>query len=344
MAAIRALTHSGYFHSDEVTGFAILREADDGIDTSFVRSRSPTLIEQAEIVFDVGGVYDPGKGRYDHHMPAEHAPKRCDGQLYSSAGLIWRDFGRTALRKMAGRPDAGSLSSDEVDANIEELWSRIDHIFIRHIDRVDTGEERSIPLSYADQIDTFNPNWTEDSDTDACFRRAADFAADTLRRVAKRELSHILSGTLVLQAHAAGSDPRILELPRSMPWQGIVHEHDLPVVYAIYERDGDWMIAAMPETPGGFNQRVPLPKEWAGLRDAEIQRATGIPDAVFVHAARFCGAARSKEGALGMARKALELTGPPASAQTPRYLCRSSGSAASSGEVPDQTTRPFSIR
>jgi uncharacterized UPF0160 family protein len=310
MANIRALTHSGYFHSDEVTAFAILREADDGIGASFVRSRSPAIIEQAGIVFDVGGVYDPEKSRYDHHMPAERAPKRCDGHLYSSAGLIWRDFGRTALRKMAGRPDADGLNTEDVDANIEELWSRIDHIFIQHIDRVDTGEEKPIPLSYADQIDTFNPNWNEESGADASFMRAADFAADTLRRIAKRELSHILSGTLVLQAHSASSDPRILELPKSMPWQGIVHEHGLPVVYAIYERDGDWMIAAMPEVPGGFDQRVPLPEEWAGLRDADIQKATGVPDAVFVHAARFCGAARSKEGALAMAGKALKLAGP----------------------------------
>jgi uncharacterized UPF0160 family protein len=36
-----------------------------------------------------------------------------------------------------------------------------------------------------------------------------------------------------------------------------------------------------------------------------------VADAVFVHAARFCGAARSREGALKMARKALELTWQP---------------------------------
>src|SRR5688500_8688579 len=30
--------------------------------------------------------------------------------------------------------------------------------------------------------------------------------------------------------------------------------------------------------------------------------------------------------------------------QMPRYLCRSSDNAPSSGEVPDQTTLPFSIR
>lgn len=309
MATIRALTHSGYFHADEVTAFAILCAADAGVAGSFVRSRSAELIAQAALVFDVGGVYAPEQGRYDHHMPADRAPKRDDGHLYSSAGLIWRDFGRSALRNMADRSRIDGLKPDDVNANIEELWSRMDHGFIRQIDRVDTGEEKASPLSYADQIDTFNPNWTEDGDPDGHFQAAAGFAADTLRRVAKRELAHILSRNLVLEAHAAGADPRILELPSSVPWQGVVHECRLPVVYAIYRRESDWMIVAMPETPGGFDQRVPLPLEWAGLRDAEVQKASGVPDAVFVHAARFCGAAGSKEGALSMARKALEAAG-----------------------------------
>jgi uncharacterized UPF0160 family protein len=96
-----------------------------------------------------------------------------------------------------------------------------------------------------------------------------------------------------------------------MPWQGVVYNHDLPVVYAVYETNGDWMIAAMPNSPGGYDQRVPLPEEWAGLRDADIQKATGVADAVFVHAARFCGAAKSKAGALEMAGKALELARHP---------------------------------
>jgi len=244
-------------------------------------------------------------------MPADQAPKRDDGHLYSSAGLIWRDFGRDALRRMASDHGADGLRADDIEANIDELWSRIDHGFIQQIDRVDTGHEKPAPLSYPDQIDTFNPNWTEESSDDTQFLVAADFAMDTLRRVTKRELAHILSRNLVLEAHAASADPRILELPRSLPWQGAVHERDLPVVYAIYERDGDWMIAAMPSTPSGYDQRVPLPKEWAGLRGAEIQKATGVPDAVFVHAARFCGAAGSKEGALRMAGKALELARPP---------------------------------
>ena len=153
---------------------------------AFVRTRDPAMIERAEIVFDVGGVYDPGSGRYDHHMPGERAPKRDDGSLYSSAGLIWRDFGRAALRSMASGRGADGLEAHHVEANIEELWSRIDHGFIRQIDRIDTGEEKSAALSYTDQIDTFNPNWTEEIDADTQFRAAADFAMDTLRRVTKR--------------------------------------------------------------------------------------------------------------------------------------------------------------
>jgi uncharacterized UPF0160 family protein len=311
MTIIRALTHSGYFHADEVTAYGILCLADDAVAHAFVRTRDPAMIERAEIVFDVGGVYKPASGRYDHHMPGERAPKRDDGSLYSSAGLIWRDFGRAALRAMASDRGTDGLGAHHIEANIDELWSRIDHGFIRQIDRIDTGEEKPAALSYTDQIDAFNPKWTEEIDADAQFQAAADFAMDTLRRVTKRELAHILSRTLVLEAHAASTDPRILELPRSMPWQGVVHDHDLPVVYAIYETNGEWMIAAMPSSPGGHDQRVSLPRNWAGLRGAEIQQATGVADAVFVHAARFCGAARSREGALKMAGKALELARQP---------------------------------
>ncbi len=33
----------------------------------------------------------------------------------------------------------------------------------------------------------------------------------------------------------------------------------------------------------------------------------GVPDAVFAHARRFVGAARSREGAMAMARRAIEI-------------------------------------
>jgi uncharacterized UPF0160 family protein len=73
------------------------------------------------------------------------------------------------------------------------------------------------------------------------------------------------------------------------------------------------MVDAMPPEPGSFDQRLPLPAAWAGLRDAELAAVSGVPDAVFVHMRRFVGAVRSREGALTMAQRAIEIgLGPDA--------------------------------
>ena len=112
---------------------------------------------------------------------------------------------------------------------------------------------------------------------------------------------------VVLAAHARSADPRVLELDRKLPWEGPVHAQGLPVLYAVYPvPSGNWMVDAMPPEPGSFAQRLPLPEAWAGLRDGDLAAICGVPDAVFVHARRFVGAARSREGATAMARRAIE--------------------------------------
>jgi len=49
-----------------------------------------------------------------------------------------------------------------------------------------------------------------------------------------------------------------------------------------------------------------LPSAWAGLRDAELQKVSGVEDAVFCHRALFTAVARSKEGAIKLAQIALQ--------------------------------------
>lgn len=84
--------------------------------------------------------------------------------------------------------------------------------------------------------------------------------------------------------------------------------HDLPGLCAVYPvPNGNWMVDAMPPEPGSFEQRLPLPRAWAGLRGVELAAACGVPDAVFVHTRRFVGAARSREGAMAMAWGAIEI-------------------------------------
>ena len=45
--------------------------------------------------------------------------------------------------------------------------------------------------------------------------------------------------------------------------------------------------------------------EWAGKKDEELQKITGVSDALFAHRKLFMAAAKSKEGALKLAKIAL---------------------------------------
>lgn len=60
-------------------------------------------------------------------------------------------------------------------------------------------------------------------------------------------------------------------------------------------------------TPGSFENRLPLPAVWRGLRDDELSKESGIDGCVFVHMSGFIGGAKTFEGALALARKALAM-------------------------------------
>ena len=60
----------------------------------------------------------------------------------------------------------------------------------------------------------------------------------------------------------------------------------------------------IPKGYGTFENRVTFPESWAGLRDEELEKASGIAGAVFCHKNCFLFIAKNKEGALEAARQA----------------------------------------
>ena len=48
-----------------------------------------------------------------------------------------------------------------------------------------------------------------------------------------------------------------------------------------------------------------LPESWAGKDGEELQKITGVPDAIFCHNKRFMASAGSREGAIALAQKAI---------------------------------------
>jgi uncharacterized UPF0160 family protein len=54
-----------------------------------------------------------------------------------------------------------------------------------------------------------------------------------------------------------------------------------------------------------FEPRAKFSESWTGLRGSELATSSGIEDAVFCHKAGYLFVAKSKEGVIEAARKAL---------------------------------------
>lgn len=116
------------------------------------------------------------------------------------------------------------------------------------------------------------------------------------------------------EADASG---KIIVLSPFAPWKAHLFAAERSagaegeILYVVYE-DGrgwgaGWRIQAVPPTPESFDSRKKLPNAWRGVRDAELDKLTGIDGCVFVHASGFIGGNKTFEGAMAMAQKALVL-------------------------------------
>lgn len=304
------VTHSGKFHCDEVFAYAILRAAlgvhENGVDHALLRSRDAGVIASGDVVWDVGLVFDPATRRFDHHQRG--APLRDDGTPFSSAGLVWREYGAAAVAALLPRQELGFAAA---------IAAEIDGSVVRRIDELDNGISGGGPvlerdtLGLATLVGDCNPAWDQPGNEgpgagDAAFQEATRLAEGVLRRRVAGIRARMAAEALVVAAHTAGADPRLLVLDRGMPWKGAVFSHGLPVVFCVSPAsNGNWMVDTMPPEPGSFAQLVPLPEAWAGLQGSDLATMSGVPDAVFVHVRRFIGAAASREGAVRMATLAL---------------------------------------
>lgn len=281
-------THNGNFHADDVFSIAALKT----IFPSFklIRTRDLELIGKADIVLDVGGEYDPDAGRFDHHQRGG-AGERENGIPYSSFGLIWKKYG---LEICQGNQDV----ANSVDAG---LVSTIDAIDCGHVEGVSKG------ISLSQTISMFNPTWQEESHFDTCFDEAVDFAARVLTRFIASAKGGISAKAIVAKAIDNAIDPRVIVLEKYTPWKRTVHALSKQALYMVFpSQTGQWRIQTVPVEPGSFEDRKPLPKQWAGLSDKALVDVTGIEDAMFCHNGLFIAGAESFESAMKMATMALQ--------------------------------------
>ena len=288
MTDITIATHSGNFHADDVFSIAALKNIFPAF--NLVRTRDLEVIGKADVVIDVGGIYDPETGRFDHHQRGG-AGERENGIPYSSFGLVWKKYG---LEICGGNQDV----ANSVDSS---LVSTIDAIDCGHAEGVSKG------ISLSQTISMFNPTWEEENHYDVCFDEAVAFASRVLTRFIASASGGISAKSIVAKAIEQAEDPRVIVLEQYTPWKRTVHALSEDALFMVYPSDsGQWRIQTVPVEPGSFENRKSLPKAWAGLSDKALQDVTQLDDAMFCHNGLFIGGAASFESTMKMAAMALE--------------------------------------
>jgi uncharacterized UPF0160 family protein len=155
---------------------------------------------------------------------------------------------------------------------------------------------------------SIEPTWRENRNKDEAFLECVEIA----KKILKREIIHandILFGKQkIIEEYQKTKDKRIIVFEDNYPFEYFLHEFPEPL-FAIYPRktDNTWGVKTIRDSIKTFNSRKTFPKEWAGLKDEELQRVSGVPDAVFCHRSlNFIAVAKSREGAIALARIAVE--------------------------------------
>lgn len=292
---MKIVTHSGTYHADDVfavaTLFLVLEK--EGKIANVVRSRKEEDIASADIVVDVGGIYDPKKMRFDHHQKGG-AGVRENSVPYASFGIVWKEFGP-------------KLCSPWVVQKIDEALTQ-------QVDGLDNGTEMFTPVFpeiHPLSFDTFfkvNANvWDEGKENfDVAFLKSVDIAKHFLERLIRYNEAIQKAEGVVAELYKNAEDKRLIILETYLPWGKAAALFPEPL-YVVYPRpEGTYAVEAVRAEKESFKNRKNFPVAWAGLRDEELAKVTGIPDTIFCHNGLFICVAKSREGAIALAKLALE--------------------------------------
>ena len=294
---VNIVVHDGGFHADDVTAIALLKlyYKKQGKRIKVSRTRDEILIAKADIVCDVGGVYNPDTNRFDHHQTGG-AGTRENGVPYASVGLVWKKIGK------------------ELCAPYEILVEKIDRECIQFIDANDNGydfgqktEQSSLPLSTFFMI--YNTTWKErpvfckEKDRER-FLYAVNLAEAFFDRYIDVSKQSVEASEKIREVYENTNDKRVLVFETDFT-RPVFISHLLnypePLFHIYPDRSGTWSVETVPLQFGSFEKRLSFPREWAGLRNEELQKVSGFNDLIFCHNSLFLCKTKTRASALQIA-------------------------------------------
>lgn len=273
------VTHAGNFHADDV--FSSMFMARLYGDITLIRLND-YKDDGSKIAFDIG------LGKFDHHQ-ANYDKKRANGIHYCGFGLLWQEYGLKYLRKIKVKYP-------------EKVFNILDELLVIQIDAIDNGEYFiDAPFNIytlAGLIEQFRPKIGKKEDENECFLKAVSFADIIFEQILNDAIGKVYALNEIEKKKRSIKD-NILILDKYIPYEYAIFKLELDVNFVVYPSNrGCYAAHTVPTKYKGFTPKIPFKKEWAGLRDEELQKVSGIKTAHFCHKKLFLATATTKEDAL----------------------------------------------
>jgi len=270
--------HDGAFHADDVTACALLLHFEMIDRDKILRTRDLRRLATCDFVCDVGGEYDSSRRRFDHHQA------NYTGDL-SSAGMV-----------------LGYLFEEKIIT--EDFYNFLNRSLIHGIDQIDIGKSQPQfgHCSFSQLISYYVPISYQATDVqfEDGFNEALDFTLHILQRITLK-FNYVQKCESIVSTVMKQMD-ECLVFETAMPWVeaffacgGEKHTAE----FVIMPDREHWKLRGIPPSyERRMEVRRPLPKEWAGLLDDDLKKASNIPGAIFCHKGRFVSIWETKEDAI----------------------------------------------
>ena len=269
-----SITHCGTMHADEVFATAFLE--------LYLGERlvyRTNKIDDKNINNDAI-IYDIGRGKFDHHQA--DSLKRENGIIYCSFGLLWKEYGKSFLKK-------------QDIYYVDEVFNFIDKDFVEAIDADDNGFFPKIDAPYkvktlSGLFKLFNPSFDSCQDETTQFIRAVNVAKIILEEeltyangkvIADKKVSEILENCL---------NDKFMILDKFLPYEDTIlnnTEAGNILFVAFPSNRGGYAIKTVPKSNEDKTARMSFPEEWGGLVGEELEKVSGIKGLSFCHTGRF---------------------------------------------------------
>ena len=328
-------THSGKFHTDEALGLAIrCMMLENPHKIIIIRSRDPAMLDKCSELFDVGHIYDPEKGLFDHHQKDFNEcffqdTKNEDKTFMATSGLVYKHWGKRMIASLY--PEAAAS-----DPLLHELYNELYTDFVEAIDASDNGfsimprgvrPRYRITTAIQSQVGGLNQPLMSLGDPALSISQNKRFLFAmliTLRpflvtldnKIQKIRLAAPIVSSALLKCVERGD--QILVLSSPCPWKKMLNrletdanlnERDAPLLCVAPSDGSAYMIMTIPVDANKYylGSRMRLPESWAGKQKQELSNITGIDQCIFCHRGQFIAGNETLDGAIAMAKKAIKI-------------------------------------